>query len=163
MMRSRRRLLSASSTCFPLRQAASGDLSKVISLDLSQSKELECVNVMCENVGERCACRLAMWLTQHPLPNLEFLNLSRNQLRFVPEPVFALKKLKRLDLSNNLLSDIETDRIQASLEELDLSFNENLKPETITRLYEIPTIRQITNDSDPMPLLNKKKTSRRRP
>lgn len=76
----------------------------VESLDLQQSPDLLCVNLMCEKVGDPCICRLSGVLER--LPQLKHLNLSQNQLTSIPESIGRLSQLVSLDLSNNKLTEL---------------------------------------------------------
>lgn len=126
-----------------LREAARW-ASEVRTLDLATSDELQCVNLMCENVGERCACKLALWLSRHPLPNLEVLDLSRNHLRFLPEPVFRLLQLRTLDVSHNKLTEIPAAAAcLIHLEEINVSGNFDIT-DLPTELLSLPSLRTIT-------------------
>ena len=73
----------------------------VEKLNLEQSHDLLCVNLMCEKVGDPCICRLSRVLEK--LPHLEGLNLSGNKLTSLPESIGQLERLQYLDLSNNNL------------------------------------------------------------
>ena len=74
------------------------------SLDLQQSPDLLCVNLLCEKVGDPCICRLSRVLER--LNHLENLNLANNQLISLPESIGQLKQLQYLDLSNNRLRSL---------------------------------------------------------
>lgn len=82
------------------------------SLDLRESSDLLCVNLMCEKVGEPCICRLSGVLER--LPQLKRLNLSQNQLTSIPESIGKLGQLRSLDLSNNKLIDLPSTLRQLS-------------------------------------------------
>ena len=82
------------------------------SLDLQESSDLLCVNLMCEKVGEPCICRLSGVLER--LPQLKHLNLSQNQLTSIPESIGKLGQLRSLDLSNNKLTDLPSTLRQLS-------------------------------------------------
>mmetsp|Transcript_77583 Transcript_77583/g.151864 ORF Transcript_77583/g.151864 Transcript_77583/m.151864 type:complete len:178 (-) Transcript_77583:194-727(-) len=75
------------------------------SSDLSDSSDLSCVNMMCENVGEACICKLARCLSR--CPNLRYLDLAGNNLGALPEEgIASLEKLEYLDVSGNALKDL---------------------------------------------------------
>ena len=98
------------------------------ALDLRSSPDLQCVNMMCEKVGEACVCRLSRVLekngqelrslcladnklTQLPgvvfeLPNLQVLDLSGNALHEIPEAVVNMKSLKVLDVTGNPIKGV---------------------------------------------------------
>lgn len=95
-----------------LRQSAASEATTAVSLgqavrhadsvdtlNLEQSPDLLCINLMCEKVGDPCICRLSRVLEK--LPHLEGLNLSGNKLTSLPESIGQLQRLQYLDLSNN--------------------------------------------------------------
>lgn len=131
-----------------LRAAAAAPRANVRILDLSRSTELQCVNLMCEHVGERCACRLALWFCRHQLPALEVLSLRRNDLRFVPEPILDLRQLRVLDVAHNKLDALpETITRLDRLEELSVEGNAAMAA-LPSALFELPTLRSLTVWSD---------------
>ncbi|KAH8058565.1 hypothetical protein JL722_5782 [Aureococcus anophagefferens] len=73
----RRRRSRATTMTASLRALAAADPT---SLDLSASEALMCTNLMCEHVGDRCGCKLALWLERRA-PSLEALSLRANDLR----------------------------------------------------------------------------------
>ncbi|DBA81141.1 TPA: hypothetical protein ACH3X2_007108 [Trebouxia sp. C0005] len=73
-------------------------------LDLQESADLLCVNLMCEKVGDPCICRLSRVLEK--LHHLTRLNLANNQLISLPESIGQLEQLQYLDLSNNRLQSL---------------------------------------------------------
>ena len=98
--------------------------SDVEVLDLSASDRFMCTNLMCEHVGERCACKAAVWFENADLPSLRALSLAGNDLRAAPPSVF-LPTLVELDLSRNLLEALPAAVANATaLEVLDVSDNE---------------------------------------
>lgn len=86
---------------------------------------------MCEKVGEACICRLARVLSL--TPEVERLDLGKNDLTALPEEVFKLSKLRSLDLSHNRLSTLPPSILQLSqLEVLVLEGNPIATLETST-------------------------------
>ncbi|KAJ1450809.1 hypothetical protein M885DRAFT_531387 [Pelagophyceae sp. CCMP2097] len=146
-----RRLAHAvSRRCFSsvrsLREAAAAATS-VAGLDLGKSTELMCNNLMCENVGERCACRLALWFHTHAMPNLETLSLARNDLRFLPEAIFDMPKLRMLDVSANRLEALPAavarlDRLEA------LHLHSNALSKLPLELFDLPRLETIRVDGN---------------
>ena len=61
------------------------------------SEDLVCSNLMCENVGDACVCKIARYLDH--LPNVERIELGHNNLVKLPEGLWGLSKLRHLDLS----------------------------------------------------------------
>ena len=74
------------------------------ALDLRNSSDLQCVNMMCEKVGEACVCRLSRVLEKNG-QELRSLCLADNKLTQLPDIVFELPHLQVLDLSGNALED----------------------------------------------------------
>ncbi|CAN0304928.1 unnamed protein product, partial [Laminaria digitata] len=71
--------------------------SATTSLLLRKSEDLVCQNLMCSKLGEACLCRLAVHLSR--LSGLRELNVAENDLGILPEPVFELPELEKLDIS----------------------------------------------------------------
>lgn len=80
----------------------SADTVKI--LDLQESPDLLCVNLMCEKVGDPCICRLSRVLEK--LHHLEGLNLAGNKLTSLPDSIGQLEQLQYLNLSNNNLGSL---------------------------------------------------------
>lgn len=123
------------------------DGPRVRALELPQSGDLVCRNLMCEHVGDACACRLALVLERAPA--IERLDLSRNQLRALPDSTFALARLERLDASHNRLTTLPPLVSQlAALEVLDLRANalERLPEQALDAL---PRLREVLVADNP--------------
>lgn len=90
---------TATSLSQAVRQAETVD-----SLDLQQSPDLLCVNLLCEKVGDPCICRLSRVLER--LQHLQRLNLANNRLISLPDSVGQLSQLQYLDLSHNKLTGL---------------------------------------------------------
>lgn len=94
----------------------------------------------------KCLCEFPAEITK--LSSLEVLNLSWNNIRFLPESLVSLKSLKFLDLSgNNLIKIPSIIGDLTSLVELDLSFN-NLKfiPKEVGNLASLNYLNLIHNN-----------------
>jgi len=99
---------------------------KVTVLDLTQSSDLTCMNLMCEKVGEPCICRLSLALER--TPNVQELSLAKNKLEQLPDSVWNLKELRSLDLSGNALRTLSPLIAQLTqLRHLNLSGNPGIK------------------------------------
>lgn len=70
------------------------DKSRVVELDLSQSEDLQCKNLMCEKFdldnAQACVCKLARYLEVNQFDGLKVLNLSNNNIDIIPAQVSAL-------------------------------------------------------------------------
>ncbi|EEY54845.1 uncharacterized protein PITG_08406 [Phytophthora infestans T30-4] len=134
---------AVSATC--LRDIARSG-ARVVKLQLSKSSDLVCRQLMCEHVGDACACRLA--LTLERVPRLQRLDLSNNQLRDLPDAVYALQSLETLDLQQNRLTSLPTDVHKLTqLETLDIRHNklETLPVQQLETLTKLQTLRVAGN------------------
>ena len=73
------------------------------ALLLARSDDLKCVDIMCQWVGDACACRLARALDRRG-EALRVLDVSGNRLRALPSAVWAMRALEVLDASDNALT-----------------------------------------------------------
>ena len=95
-----RRALSGVATC--LRDLArAAPHGGVASIEMSGSPDLVCNNLMCEQLGGACVCRLARFMDA--LPQVERIVLAQNNLTVLPDSVWDRTTLRELDLSSNLL------------------------------------------------------------
>lgn len=135
-------------TARSLRDVARGHV--VHALLLPSSQDLVCKNMMCEHVGSSCACKLSLVLER--LPQLQTMDLSNNQLRFLPASTFELTQLTHLDLARNQLTELSVSVTQLQqLQVLDLSHNcINKLPEDA--LLALPSLREIRITGNPMEL-----------
>lgn len=111
-------LLRANSKRFDLVSAVDGGGGDVLeALLLRRSEDLRCVDVMCQYVGESCACRLARALDRRGA-SLRVLDVSGNALRALPSVLWTIPTLEALDASNNALalSDVPFDDLIAKVE-----------------------------------------------
>ncbi|KAJ0407693.1 hypothetical protein ATCC90586_001875 [Pythium insidiosum] len=131
-----------------LRDVARGQ--RVARLLLPQSQDLICKNLMCEHVGSSCACKLALVLER--VPELEEMDLSRNQLRFLPDATFALTRLRRLNVAGNLLETLSPGitRLQ-QLEVLNLAHNRLTDVPVDELLSSLPRLRELDVSGNPLP------------
>jgi Leucine-rich repeat (LRR) protein len=108
-------LLRANSKRFDPASAVDGGGGDVLeALLLRRSEDLRCVDVMCQYVGESCACRLARALDRRGA-SLRVLDVSGNALRALPSVLWTIPTLEALDASNNALalSDVPFDDLIA--------------------------------------------------
>ncbi|KAK1941412.1 putative serine/threonine-protein kinase roco5 [Phytophthora citrophthora] len=114
---------------------------RVVELQLSKSNDLVCRQLMCEHVGDACACRLALALER--VPRLHALDLSNNQLRGLPDAVFALERLQTLDIQRNRLTTLPMDVEKLiELESLDVSYNQ-LKTLPVEQLETLKNLKEL--------------------
>ncbi|CEG42981.1 FOG: Toll/interleukin receptor and related proteins containing LRR and TIR repeats [Plasmopara halstedii] len=121
--------------------------SCVLELNLSNSNDLVCHQLMCEHLGDACSCRLALALER--VPCLQRLDLSKNQLRALPDALFALQSLKTLNIQHNRLTTLSTDVYKLmQLETLDVRYNHltTLPVEYLETLENLETLRVKGND-----------------
>ena len=86
---------------------------------LRASPDLACVNLMCEQVGRGCACRLALALERMPL--LEEVDVGGNALPQLPDALLALPRLRVLRAAGNALQALPRSLAAcAALEALDV-------------------------------------------
>lgn len=71
--------------------------SRTTSLILRASEDLVCRNLMCAKVGGACVCRLALCVSR--LSDLRELDVADNDLGVLPDSLFELARLERLDIS----------------------------------------------------------------
>lgn len=123
------------------------DGPRVRELLLAKSPDLTCKNLMCEHVGDACACRLALVLERAPA--LERLDLSHNDLRALPDSAFALARLTHLDASHNRLTALPEHVAQLqALEVLDLRAN-RLERLPERALEALPMLREVRVAQNP--------------
>ncbi|RLN91539.1 hypothetical protein BBJ28_00015798 [Nothophytophthora sp. Chile5] len=120
----------------------------VSSLQLPQSPDLVCRNLMCEHVGDACACRLSLVLER--VPQLQRLDLSNNALRALPASTFSLQELTQLDASHNQLTALPDAVAQLqALERLDLRANA-LQSLPVAALAALPRLQELQIARNPV-------------
>uniref|UniRef100_A0AAV1TKX0 Disease resistance R13L4/SHOC-2-like LRR domain-containing protein n=1 Tax=Peronospora matthiolae TaxID=2874970 RepID=A0AAV1TKX0_9STRA len=135
--------------------------ARVLSLDLQASEDLICRQLLCEHVGDACACRLALALERVPM--LQRLDLSRNRLRALPDAVYKLQRLEWLDMRQNNLTMLSTDVANLTqLQVLDVRYNK-LKTLPVEQLETLETLEEVrvTGNSDLMRTFESLKMSER--
>lgn len=91
--------------------------------------------------GNICACRLALALER--VPRLQRLDLSNNQLRALPDSVYALQTLETLNVQLNRLTMLSTDVEKLTqLETLDARHNE-LKILPVKQLVTLQRLKRL--------------------
>lgn len=84
--------------------------------------DLRCVNIMCEQVGRGCACRLALSLSR--MRALRRVDVARNALPTLPASLFELPALEAVSAGGNALREFPAAALQSpTLVALDLSGN----------------------------------------
>jgi hypothetical protein len=95
-----RTLLEANSKRFDVAMPRGVALQALL---LARSDDLKCVDIMCQWVGDACACRLARALDRRG-DALRVLDISGNRLRALPSAVWTMRALEVLDASDNALT-----------------------------------------------------------
>ena len=108
---------------------------RFINRAISEYIELE-VELQLEYFGLVCVKELG----RIPLPRLEVLNLSYNDLKFIPD-LSLCSNLKTLILRNNLLVEIPGLQNLFNLEYLDIRNNRLNKPLDVSSLTNLSVIR----------------------
>ncbi|CAI5729004.1 hypothetical protein KXD40_008514 [Peronospora effusa] len=120
--------------------------ARVMELQLRNSNDLVCHQLMCEFVGDACICRLSLALER--VPRLQHLDLSHNQLRALPDAVYTLQNLKTLNVQENQLTILSTDVEKLmDLETLDVQYNKlkTLPVKQLETLTKLKTLRVVGN------------------
>ena len=102
---------------------------EVQTIQMRASEDLICNNLMCENVGDACVCKLARYLEN--LPKVERIELGDNKLGKLPAALFEVTTLKHLDLSGNDLQAL---------------------PPAVSQLHNLETLNLSENRIDALPL-----------
>lgn len=79
-----------------------GEAPRLLALALAESEDLRCVDIMCQFVGDACACRLARVLDRRG-KWLKVLDVRGNGLRALPGVIWTLRELEVLDASDNAI------------------------------------------------------------
>lgn len=114
-------------------------------LDLSNSAQLQCNNLLCDQVGGPCICRLSRVLEN--VCSIETLNLRGNALTELPPSLWSLSNLTHLDISDNCLSILPpaVGRLQR-LQSLTVSGNSSDLQLPLTELASLPALRILVVD-----------------
>ena len=84
-----------------LREASSKS-REVVELNLANSDDMTCLNVMCAKLGDPCLCRVSVVLSK--LKNLQKLDISGNGLTELPtEALVDLRSLRIINIAGNPL------------------------------------------------------------
>lgn len=114
-------------------------------LDLSNSAQLQCNNLLCDQVGGPCICRLSRVLEN--VCSIEALNLRGNALTELPPSLWSLSNLTHLDISDNRLSILPpaVGRL-TRLQSLTVSGNSSDLQLPLTELASLPALRILVVD-----------------
>lgn len=115
---------------------------------LRASQDVRCMNIMCEHVGNGCACRLALSLGR--MTSLKAVDISTNALPILPDSLFEVKQLEVLAAGGNNLKAVPPKLAQMeSLRALDLSNNkiDSMPWEVISKL---PLLRTLVLSGNPL-------------
>ena len=118
------------------------------SLLLRDSPDLRCINIMCEQVGRGCACRLA--LSMGRMTQLQVIDISRNSLPKLPDSLWGLERLRVLSLADNALTVLPIEvQLLKNLEVIDLSGN---KLETLPwgSFFALDKLKRIVISRNPL-------------
>ena len=120
-----------------------------LSLLLSKSPDLACVNLMCEHVSKGCACRLS--LTLERMESLRELDISNNALPLLPDSLFSsLPFLSTVRASSNHLRALPASLRQCkTLEVLDLREN-SLEILPLEALETLPLLKSLLLGGNPL-------------
>ena len=119
----------------------------VVSVEMRGSEDLVCNNLMCEQLGGACVCRLARFMDSLPL--VERIDLSQNNLSVLPDAIWDRHKLRELDLSLNALTRLPPHI--AALTELEvLRLAGNGIRELPDELFEMPSLRELDVRDNPL-------------
>lgn len=115
-----------------------------VHVNLSKSNSFVCNQLMCENVGKCCVCKLSMGLEEKKRM-LESLDLSYNGLTILPPSLWELENVKWLNVAGNGFKSISKDIVQlAKLETIVLGENEQLEELPIdVMLMDMPMLENI--------------------
>lgn len=80
--------------------------SKATYLNLSNSSELICRNIMCQNLENTCLCRLAVIFETTHFPYLNSIDMENNNISYFPSFLLSLPTIKYINLRNNNISSI---------------------------------------------------------
>ena len=119
----------------------------VVSVEMRSSEDLVCNNLMCEQLGGACVCRLARFMES--LPRVERMDLSQNNLHVLPDAIWDRRNLRVLDLSHNAISRVPQQ--VAALEKLEvLRLAGNSISELPDELFEMPALRELDVRGNPL-------------
>lgn len=122
-----------------------GELKQLEYLDLSTNKVLdstalgELTHLKWLNVE---GCGIKDWSFLEKLPQLKFLNASRNKLTVIPAPIVEHTQIEELLLKQNKVSVIPEELYKKRLIDLDLS--NNMISEIDYRVFTIPGLEKLS-------------------
>ena len=63
--------------------------NKVEAIQMRASEDLICSNLMCENVGDACVCKIARYLDA--LPKVRTIEIGHNNLGKLPDGLWGIR------------------------------------------------------------------------
>lgn len=93
--------LVASSLADLARSARTGGVHEIA---LRASEDLVCNNLMCEQIGGACVCKLARFMDG--MARVQRMDVAANRLTVLPDSVWERRTLAHLDASDNLLTTL---------------------------------------------------------
>ena len=113
-------------------------------LALRKSKDLQCINMLCEHVAAGCPCRLAGALEKLEVAGVAEVDVSSNKLHALPDALWT-PALRSLNASSNRLTEVPASGLAraVALHTLNLADNPKLVGLPIDALRGLPALRHL--------------------